>query len=522
MNTKILSTALLPPLVIMAASVYAKTYSVEDFGAVGDGTALNTPAIQKAIDQCRAEGGGCVSVPRGVFLTGTLRLYSHVELHLERAAVLKGSTSLADYVLDGRRVGLLYTENAEDVALTGPGNIDGNGDAFMVLSEAKKMPPEATQYTRQGAHFRAVPAGLGDGPVVPRDRPFQMIIFANCRNVTLRDLLITNSPFWTVHCADCDGVIVSGVRLWNNVLVPNGDGLDFTSCSNVVVSDCDIRAGDDALVFCGYAHHHELPGFHDLRHDSENITVTNCTLLSRSSAIRIGGADQNNMRHYTFSNLVIHDSNRGIGIFLREEGSIEDMTFTNILIDTRLHTGDWWGNGEPIHLSAVRNKEHGPIGRIRDIKFAHIIATGESGLLVYGTPESLIENVSFEDVSFRLRASRLNESSGGNFDLRPVTDPRLNLFSHDISGLDAEYVKHLRLTNFDLTWDGGREPFFTHGLTVSHFDGVRVEGFRGTAAPAHPDIAAILLRDGRDYEISNSHPPGSQAPLLQTVDARAD
>ena len=515
--------AVLPSLLLLLVTpMHAKTYSIDDFGAVGDGRTLNTIAIQKAIDQCGADGGGCVVVPRGVFLSGTLQLRSNVELHLERAAVLKGSAHVKDYELNGRRVGLLYTDNAEHVALTGPGNIDGNGDAFMVPDQPKTVwPPESVQFTRQGVHFREA-QGVADGPVAPRERPYQMIIFTRCRDVTLRDLLITNSPFWTVHCADCDSVIATGVRLFNNVLVPNNDGMDFTSCSNVVVADCDIRAGDDALVFAGYAHHHELPGYHDLRHDSENITVTNCTLLSRSSAIRIGGADQNAMRRYTFSNLVIHDSNRGIGIFLREEGSIEDMTFTNIVIDTHLYTGDWWGNGEPIHLSAVRNKAHGPIGRIKNLKFAHIIARGEAGLLVVGTPESVIEDVSFEDVTIQLRDSRLNESSGGNFDLRPVTDPKLNLFSHDISGLDAEYVKNLSLRNVTLTWDGQRQPFFARGLAISHFDGVRIDGFRGAAAPSHPDAAAILLRDGRGYEVTNSHPTDPKTPLLQVVDAKAE
>jgi hypothetical protein len=334
-------------------------------------------------------------------------------------------------------------------------------------------------------------------------------------------VLITNSPFWTVHFADCDSVIATGVRLFNNVLVPNNDGMDFTSCRNVVVADCDIRAGDDALVFCGYAHHHELPGYHDLRHDSENITVTNCTLLSRSSAIRIGGADQNAMRRYTFSNIVIHDSNRGIGIFLREEGSIEDMTFSNIIIDTHLYTGDWWGNGEPIHISAVRNKDKGPIGRIKNLKFAHIVATGESGLLVYGTPESVIEDVSFDDVAFQLRNSRLNASSGGNFDLRPVTDPRLNLFRHDIPGLDAEYVKNLSLRDVAITWDGQPEPYFTNAVAISHFDGVRIDSFRGAAAPAHPTAAAILLHEGHGYEITNSRSADPKTPLVETADANA-
>jgi polygalacturonase len=289
----------------------AQNCDILAYGAIGNGTTVNTAAIQKAIDACRDQGGGRVVIPRGVFVSGTLRLHSHIDLHLEAGAVLKGSPELGDYQLGNRVVGLLYSEDVEDVSITGRGQIDGNGDVFMDLDAAKKIDAAGSQYTRQKERFREVREGLGDGPVVPLPRPFQMIIFSACRNVTIEDVLITNSPFWAVHFADCDSVRVSRIRLFNNIMVPNGDGLDFTSCRNVIVSDCDIRAGDDAIVFTGYDHHFDLPGFKGIRHPSENATVTNCTLVSRSSGIRIGGLDQNTMRNYVFSNLTIAGSNRG-------------------------------------------------------------------------------------------------------------------------------------------------------------------------------------------------------------------
>ena len=343
----------------LAAPAGAATCDVTAYGAVADGKTVSTAAIQRAIDACRDQGGGRVVVPAGVFVTGTLRLHSRIELHLEAGAVLRGSPNLADYQLDGRRLGLLYAERVEGVSITGRGTIDGNSDAFMDRTAAKRIAAPLLLQTRQKERFREVASGLGDGPYVPRDRPFQTLIFSACRDVTLEDVTIVNAPFWAVHFSDCDSVRVRGIRLFNDLMVPNGDGIDFTSCRNVVVSDCDIRAGDDALVFTGYDHHYDLPGFTGEKRDSENVVVTNCTLQSRSSAIRIGGFDQNAMRNYAFSNIVIHDSNRGIGVFQRDVGSIENVTFTNVVIHTRLHTGDWWGNGEPIHVSAVRVSRHG-------------------------------------------------------------------------------------------------------------------------------------------------------------------
>jgi hypothetical protein len=490
-------------LFLVVARAGAADCNVRDFGAVGDGMAVDTAAIQKTIDACRDEGGGRVVVPRGIFVSGALRLHSDIDLHLEVGAVLKGSTNLADYELGGRVVGLIYSENVENVSITGRGRIDGSGDAFMDLKAAKRIDAAGSQYTRQKERFREVREGLGDGPVVPLPRPYQMIIFSLCRNVTIEDVLITNAPFWTVHFADCDSVRVSGIRLFNNLLVPNGDGLDFTSSSNVIVQGCDIRAGDDAIAITGYDHHFDLPGYKGIRHPSENVTVTNSTLVSRSSGIRIGGLDQNTMRNYVFSNLTITGSNRGIGVFQRAEGSIEDMTFSNIVIHTRLHTGDWWGHGEPIHVSAVRVAEKGPIGRIKGLKFSHIVATGESGILVYGTAESVIEDVSFEDVDFRLNDSPLNPVAGGNFDFRPVFDPRLSLFAHDIPAFYAQHVKNLRLRDVGVEWANVKEPYFTHAVEVADYEDVVIDGLRGDASPTSPDKAAVRLRNGRGGRVTN-------------------
>jgi polygalacturonase len=479
----------------------ATLFRIPDFGAVGDGTTMNTSAIQRAIDECARKGGGTVLVPPGIFLSGTLQLRTNVNLHLESGGTLKGSGNVQDYKLNGRVVGMLFTQDARNVSITGQGTIDGNGDLYVDLSKAKRIDSAGSAQTRQRIRFREVAGGLGDGPLVPKERPFQMIIFSDCRKVTVRDVLITESPFWTLHFADCDGVILSGVRIWCNLMVPNNDGVDFTSCSNVLMSDCDIRTGDDAVVITGYSHHWDLPGFKELRHVSENITIANCTLVSRSSGIRIGGFDQNSMRNCVFNNITITNSNRGIGLFARDEGSIENMIFSNIVIDTRLHTGDWWGNGEPIHLSAVRLTKDVKLGQIRNIKFQNVIARSEAGIVVYGTDESVIKEVSFENVALHIAESRLNESGGGNFDLRPVLDPKLQLFSHDIPGFFAQHVKGLRLRDVDLTWGAVNQPFFTHGIEVTNFEGVTIDNFHGSAAPCSPQAHPIYLHDGNQCEV---------------------
>lgn len=476
-------------------------FSIINFGAVADGRTINTKAIQATIDNCAAKGGGTVVIPAGTFLSGTLHLKSHINLYLESGAVLKGSADLTDYEpYEKIHWGLFYTHDAKDIFISGQGNIDGSGDSFFVLNEAKKLSPDVTQYTRQKDHFREVKSGIGDGPVVPKERPYQMLIFSNCKRVTVKDVFITNSPFWCMHFADCDAVNVNGIRLWTNLLAPNVDGIDFTSCSNVTVANCDIRTGDDALVIGGYAKHFELPGYQHLRHVSENFTVTNCNLQSASSGIRIGFLDQNSVRNIHISNVNITNSTRGIGIFLRDTGSLENITFDNMYIETKLRTGDWWGNGEPIHISVARGVDKNwKLGSIRHVFFSNIICKAENGILLYGSPESGIEDVSFKNIRLEIADSKLNGVAGGNIDLRGASPEKNGLFQSDIAGIMMQYVKSVHMEDVSLQWTNTRAPYFTHGLQLNHFSNVTVRGFAGSASPINKTASRIYAEDGDHF-----------------------
>jgi polygalacturonase len=491
-------------LLSLQAAAQRGVFDIMAYGAVPGGDMLCTKALQSAVDACHAAGGGEVLIPAGVFKIGTIHLKSNVHLYLQQGGILRGSMNLDDYEpytpekpFKPLHKGLFFTEDAENISLTGEGQVDGNGDHFFEMDQAKSLDSIATRFTRQGSRFREVQSGIGDGPVVPKDRPYQMFVFSNCKKVTVKDLSITNSPFWCMHFADCDAVHVSGIRLWNNLLAPNADGIDITSCTNVIIDGCDIRAGDDALAIVGYDHHFEIPGFKHLRHISENIIISNCNLQSYSSGIRIGFLDQNTVRNIRVSNVNITHSTRGIGIFLRDEGSLENISFTNVFIETHLRTGDWWGNGEPIHISAVRGKENVELGKIRHVLFSNIICEGENGLLVYGSKESVIEDIVFDHVRFTLKDSKLNEVAGGNIDLRGCLYPQEQLFKRDIPGFLAAYVEGLRITDYSQTWEATRMPFFTHGIELTHFENVIIAGYQGNASPVNKSAHRIYAVDGK-------------------------
>lgn len=482
---------------------YAQKFNITDFNAIPDGITINTTFIQRAIDSCSASGGGTVYVPSGIFVTGTIMLKSNVNLYLESGSELKGSSNINDYKAyksptfdSATHYGIIYSHQSQNVSITGQGTINGNEEDFFLWDQSKKIEWGGSEFTRQKSNYRKVVSGIGDGPVVPKpNRPRQMIIFSECKNVLVRDVKLIKSTFWTLHFADCDGVIASGIKIWNSLETPNSDGIDITSCNNVIVSDCDIRTGDDAIAITGYAHHFELPGFNDTRHTSDNITITNCNLQSRSSAIRIGFLDQNSVRNIHINNINITNSNRGIGIFVRDEGSVENVTISQVVISTRLHTGDWWGNGEPIHISAVRGNENIKMGTIKNITFRDIICEGENGILVYGSKESVIKDLLFDNVKFILNKSELNDVAGGNIDLRGALGNE-QLFSSDISAFYAQYTENLTLSNFKILWGEVKEDYFKNGIHIKEFSDLRLTNIKASSAPSNKSLPVFLIENG--------------------------
>lgn len=241
-----------------------------------------------------------------------------------------------------------------------------------------------------------------------------MIVFSNCTDIELHDFKCVDSPYWCFLIVHCDRVTVRNLKIDNNLVIPNSDGLDIISSSNVNVSDCYISCGDDAVVVPATTGISATPGFQRITRPSRNINFTNCVLRSRSSAIRIGGWDQNVMSDYNFSNITIFDSNCGIGICIRDYAGLENVNFSNFNIHTRLHTGDWWGNGEPIKITAIRGRESVP-GAIRNLRFSNIACDGENSVIVYASPECTIENVDFTNFDFRLNQGTLDPVAGGQF-----------------------------------------------------------------------------------------------------------
>jgi polygalacturonase len=482
----ILSLNILPSLSAVSQSTGTNTinvYNITNYGATADGKTLNTSFIQKALDDCHQHGGGVVEIPTGSFVTGTLRLYSNINLHFEPGASLMGSTNNKDYGYQkdygfgglgaGNKTGILVAHNEENISITGQGSIKGNGTSFMYMDSLQYGMDFDMKYTRQKSDYMNPKYGREDGPVLWKgtyeERPGVMVMFSSCKNVTVSGIHIEESPNWTLAFLNSDHIQVNALTITNNMLIPNSDGVDFYDSKNIVISNCMIQAGDDAIAIVSSSH----------------LTASNCILQSRSSGIRVGYNvwTTNNSGDLLFNNITIHDSNRGIGIFQRQKGDMENMVFSNISISTRLHSGQWWGHGEAIHISSVPGLGSKETGSISHVHFSNIIASSEAGIVMYATAKDLIKDISFDNLDLAIKRGRFSETYGGNIDLRPTNDVSLGIFEHNIAAIYGNYVSDLSIRNMNVTWDKGLPAYFSNAIELKNYNGVNIEGVHAEGAP---------------------------------------
>lgn len=429
------------------------TFDIGAHGAVGDGHTNDAIAIQAAIDACCANGGGTVIVPAGrTFLAGSIVLKSHVELHLERGAVLQASgdwdditerttvSALSGGVVTDATVqsGQFITAyDATDIAITGPGTVDGGGRHYVEED--------------LGAIYR-----------MPNARPFT-VFFIGCTDVTLTQTTFRDGALWTIRLTGCEFVLIHGIRIRGDMKLPNADGIDLDHCRRVRISDCDIQCPDDAISLKTCA---EFPD----AGPCEDITVTNCVLETRSSALVVGVDALDPIRDVVFDNCVIKNSHRGLSVNMGQASSYENILFSNIVIETRIFDEAWWGRGEPIYVSAM--PWHDEVGTIRNVRFVNILARSENGVVVEGVRRGLIDQVLLENV--RVELDHWGDQRGGRRDRRPYSgaDP---LLDHPTAGFMIKNADHVVLRNCETTWGANPQPWFGPALEVVDAD-VTVEG----------------------------------------------
>jgi hypothetical protein len=354
--------------------VGARTYDIRDFGAKGDGVALDTRAVQAAVDACARDHGGTVLVPAGLFVIGMVELKSNVTLRIAAGGTLLGTADGKQYhnvdavplrgdaTLGDGNVGLIYAVDAENVTVEGPGTIDGNGAQF-----------------RSPTRGAPSPAGISGS-----HRPYHLM-FYRCKNLAVRNIFLKDSAFHSLRIVQCSFARFSGIHVHSRV-IHNNDGFHFISCRYVHVTDCDIHCQDDACALFG---------------SCQFVTVTNSTFSTRWSVFRFGGGAAENI---TVSNCLFHQV-FGCPIKL-ECGSgsrFENMSFSNLIMKDVTGPISIGVRGGGVVRNISFNGVHAVVSKpvqLPDAEFTSAYRPGEefSCVGLSGVGGAFLENISFNDV----------------------------------------------------------------------------------------------------------------------------
>ena len=483
-------------------SLGARTYNIRDFGAKGDGSTLDTVAVQAAIDACNKDQGGTVLVPAGVFVIGTIEMKSNVTLHLVAQGKLLGTADGTQYhaaeaiplsgdsTLSDGNVGLIFAVSAQNIVIEGPGNIDGQGAQFR--SPSRGVPP---------------PAGISGS-----HRPYHLL-FYQCKNLTVRDILLTASAFHSVRIIQCNYVKLDGIHIYNRVNT-NNDGFHFISSQDVHISNCDVECQDDACALFG---------------SCKFVTVINCVFSTRWSVFRFGGGEAENI---VISHCVIYDT-FGCPIKMQcgARSRFENISFSNLIMKNV--TG-------PISIgldstSRRRSEENLPPakGIVRNIMFNGIRATVVAGrqhedlpfpsvfrpgeyktcVVLNGVGDDFLEEITFNDVHIIYEGGGSAEEAavrdvpkraGEYFELGVL--PAYGLYARNVRGLTLNNVRFEVAT-----------PDLRPALIFDHAIDAAVNGF---SAQGNTQAESLLrFIDTRDALLTASRVLTPAAVFLQVEGA---
>jgi polygalacturonase len=446
-----------------------QNFDVRDFGATGDGTRLDTVAIQKAIDVCAQAGGGAVVVPRGIYRIGSIQLRSRVTLRLQESSRLTGSTDLRDYpavVCKYRSYtdnytdkSLIYGEDLEYAAIEGSGVIDGRGAAF-------------------------------NGPY--KVRPYLMR-FVNCRNLTVRDVTLLDSPMWVQHYLACDDLRLTGLKVRSRVN-HNNDGIDIDSCQRVVISDCNISSGDDAICLKSTS---DRP--------CRDIAITNCVVSSRCNGIKAGTESNGGFENIAISNCTIYDTNiSGIALELVDGGTLDGVTVSNIMMrNVKNSIFVRLGNRARVFLEGAPKPAVGKLGNIT-IQSVHASGGAKAGCIVAGLPGHPITGITLRDISITCDGG--GTRADANREIPEVQEkyPEYPMFG--LMPASGVYIRHAKTVCLDnvqaVALKPDQRPLMVcddvDGLDISRIHG-RTDG-EGEALIRFRDVRGSMIRTCRAAE----------------------
>ena len=474
-----------------------RTFDVTSFGAKGDGLAMDTEAIQSAINAASRTRAGVVLFPAGKYLSGSLWLKSHVELHLARGATLLGSTSRRDYQ-KLNWYALLLAQGLEDIKLSGEGTIDGQG-----LSLAQDV-------IRRMAAGEYPPQTRTDRP--DEDKRPLLIAFNDCRDINVSGLHLRNSSGWVQNYNRCKNVNIENIKV-NSVVYWNNDGIDITDCSNVSISHCDINSADDGICLKSGAsgNYGQGDGFSMFSKGCDHVTINDCRIRSSASALKFGTASFGSFRHIHVSNLTIYDTYRSaVALETVDGGTIEHVLVENIRATN---------TGNAIFLRLGQRNTNASPGILRDVVIRNLQVEVPAGK---------------PDVGYQTPG--------------PPTKSLHNVIPSSIVGIPNHPVKNVLLENVEIVYSGDANPHLAQvsleelgrmpekaqnypefsmfgelpawGFYLRHAEGVEFRNVRLTLK-GKDYRSALVCDDVKDFHLKDvTLEPASGEPVVALSDTR--
>ncbi len=409
--------------------------NIKDFGAKGDSSFKNTIIIQKLIDSANAVGGGTVLIPKGVFVTGTIKMKSNVCLFLERGAKLCGATDKSDYPLLSSKykfvhdsvniTALIFADHVSNISITGYGTIDGVGGAplFDYRNKIKLLP-----------------------------RPM-IIRFVKCNNVLINGTTLKNSANWVQQYVVCTNVKIQDINV-HSFVNKNNDGLDIVGGNNISISGSTIYADDDGICL------------KTLTTDPlEYVTITNCIIASNCNAIKMGTESLGDFKNIVITNCVIRKSGVMIPLYMRDIGlcgialetvdgaDVENIIVSDIVI-SGVYTPLFVRLGNRARGQELIAPDQKKVGTMKNIAITNItgIAERPPEASITGIPGHNIEGLTLQNISITIP---------GGYNKMLIVDtvpecekdyPEVKMFGSKLPsyGLFIRHVRNLTLNNVRL------------------------------------------------------------------------
>jgi len=506
-------------LPVIKSPVFKKdTLSIKKYGAVSDGNTLNTKSINATIDALSKKGGGVVLIPSGLWLTGPVVLKNNINLHLAAGATLLFTADKNEYPLveanwEGlpqmRNQSPISATNANNIAITGNGIIDGNGDGWRMVKKDKLNETQWKKLVESGGLLsddkktwypseKTLKGSKMQNPGVispEKDAAFyesikdflrpNLVLLTSCKYILLEGVTFQNSPAWCLHPLMCENLTVRNVFVKNPWYAQNGDGIDAESCKNVLIENTVFDVGDDALCMkSGRDAEGRKRGM-----PIENVIIRNCTVYAAHGGFVIGSEMSGGARNIYVNNCTFIGTDIGLrfkttrgrggiveNIFIKDI-YMKDIPAEAILFDMYYMAKD------PVALAGEKRElpkvEFKPVDettpQFRNFHISNVYCNGaEKGIFVRGLPEMHVKDIVLENMVIQAKKGiDVQEASG-------ITFKNIKIVSAETNPV-IDIVQSDKLVFDNITYKDGAELLFrisgerSGGITIKNTNAARAK-----------------------------------------------